>query len=149
MIIAVITVRMVQPAVYEVIDVIAMRHLFMSAAWTVSMRALDLRGAAHGICGIDRDDMFVHMILVHMVKMTIVKIVHMAVMANRGVSAIRAMAAANPVNCTPQVHCSHTHGPGCGHAQVPHGDHVDYLVDGRLHHPHGDHCDDHGPLQLA
>ena len=57
--------------------------------------------------------------------------------------------AKNPVNCTPQVHCSHTHGPNCGHEQVPHGDHVDYLVDGRLHHPHGDHCDDHGPLQLA
>ncbi len=92
MIIAMITVRMVQPAVYEVIDMVAMRHLFMSAAWTVSMRTVDLRGAVHGICGIDRDDMFVHMILVHMVKMTIVKIVHMAVMANRGVSAIRAMA---------------------------------------------------------
>jgi hypothetical protein len=60
-----------------------------------------------------------------------------------------AVSAANPVNCTPQVHCSHAHGPNCGHEEVPHGDHVDYLVDGRLHHPHGDHCDDHGPLQLA
>jgi hypothetical protein len=36
--------------------------------------------------------MFVHMILVHMVEMTIVKIVHMPIMANRGMSAIRAMA---------------------------------------------------------
>jgi hypothetical protein len=25
-------------------------------------------------------------------------------------------------------------------------DHIDYLVNGPLHHPHGDHCDDHGPL---
>jgi hypothetical protein len=32
---------------------------------------------------------------------------------------------------------------------VPHGDHVDYLVGGRLHHPHGDHCDDHGAVQVA
>jgi hypothetical protein len=32
---------------------------------------------------------------------------------------------------------------------VPHGDHVDYLVDGRLHHVHGQHCDDHGALTLA
>jgi UDP-2,3-diacylglucosamine pyrophosphatase LpxH len=32
---------------------------------------------------------------------------------------------------------------------VPHGEHVDYLVDGHLHHPHGDHCDDHGELALA
>jgi hypothetical protein len=38
---------------------------------------------------------------------------------------------------------THVHGPGCGHEAVPHGDHIDYLVDGRLHHPHGDHCDNH------
>jgi hypothetical protein len=37
MIIAMITVRMVQPAVYEIIDMIAMRHPFMPAVWTVSM----------------------------------------------------------------------------------------------------------------
>jgi UDP-2,3-diacylglucosamine pyrophosphatase LpxH len=32
---------------------------------------------------------------------------------------------------------------------VPHGDHVDYLVGGHLHHPHGDHCDDHGPVRVV
>jgi hypothetical protein len=37
MIIAVITVRMVQPAVYEIIDMITVGHLFMPAVWTVSM----------------------------------------------------------------------------------------------------------------
>jgi hypothetical protein len=35
--------------------------------------------------------MFVHVILVHMVEMTIVKIVHVAVMTNRCVPAFRAM----------------------------------------------------------
>lgn len=62
-----------------------------------------------------------------------------------------------PSKANPEGHtapCSghdaaHVHGPGCGHEAVPHGDHVDYLVDGRLHHPHGDHCDDHGKLELA
>lgn len=44
---------------------------------------------------------------------------------------------------------THQHGPGCGHEAVPHGNHIDYLVDGRLHHPHGDHCDDHGPLSVV
>lgn len=44
---------------------------------------------------------------------------------------------------------SHVHGPGCGHEPVPHGDHTDYLVDGRLHHPHGDHCDDHGAVAVV
>ena len=60
----------------------------------------------------------------------------------------------NPAACTPQHECAghpkdHRHGPTCGHQQVPHGDHVDYLVDGHLHHPHGDHCDNHGPVQQA
>lgn len=54
----------------------------------------------------------------------------------------------NPDGCAP-VTCAHTHGEGCGHEAIPHGDHVDYLVDGHLHHPHGDHCDDHGPVKLA
>ncbi len=31
----------------------------------------------------------------------------------------------------------HTHGPDCGHTAVQHGDHVDYLHDGHLHHPSG------------
>jgi hypothetical protein len=31
---------------------------------------------------------------------------------------------------------------------LPHGDHVDYLVGGRLHHPHEGHCDDHGPVDV-
>src|SRR5262249_4223190 len=36
----------------------------------------------------------------------------------------------------------HTHGPSCGHPAVQHGDHVDYLHDGHLHHAHGDHVDE-------
>ena len=63
-----------------------------------------------------------------------------------------AVNATNPDGCTPAHGCAATtpgttHGPGCGHEAVPHGDHVDYLVDGHLHHPHGDHCDDHGPVK--
>lgn len=37
----------------------------------------------------------------------------------------------------------HTHGEGCGHEAVPHGDHIDY-VHGTHHHAlHGDHYDEH------
>jgi len=35
--------------------------------------------------------MFVHVVLVHVVEMAVVKIVHMAVMENRSVPAVRAM----------------------------------------------------------
>ncbi len=60
----------------------------------------------------------------------------------------------NPSACTGGHVCSghepgHVHGPGCGHPAVPHGDHVDYLVDGHLHHPHNGHCDDHGKVQVV
>jgi hypothetical protein len=60
---------------------------------------------------------------------------------------------ANPARCTQGHTCSghkadHKHGEGCGHERVPHGDHVDYLVDGHLHHAHGSHCDDHGTLNV-
>ena len=56
---------------------------------------------------------------------------------------------ANPDGCHPVHTCGeHRHGAGCGHEAVPHGDHVDYLVNSRLHHQHGDHCDDHGPVQI-
>lgn len=44
---------------------------------------------------------------------------------------------------------AHTHGPGCGHEAVAHGDHTDYVVDGHLHHAHGAHCDDHGKVDVA
>lgn len=57
----------------------------------------------------------------------------------------------NSNECQPINVCGdlHVHGPDCGHEAVPHGDHVDYIVDGRLHHVHGDHCDDHGPVEFA
>ncbi len=60
----------------------------------------------------------------------------------------------NPSRCTPEFghkghEAGHVHGSGCGHEGVPHGDHTDYLVDGRLHHPHGNHCDDHGPVDIV
>lgn len=56
----------------------------------------------------------------------------------------------NPDGCHPIHACgNHVHGEGCGHEAIPHGDHIDYIVDGRLHHQHGDHCDDHGPVTIV
>lgn len=60
----------------------------------------------------------------------------------------------NPERCTPEQECAHhaEHGGAHGrhhHPAIPHGDHVDYLHEGRLHHHHGDHCDDHGPVEVV
>ena len=62
--------------------------------------------------------------------------------------------AGNPADCTPDHSCDshdsgHQHGPSCGHEAIPHGDHVDYLVNGHLHFPHGAHCDNHGLVQVS
>lgn len=59
--------------------------------------------------------------------------------------------AGNPDACTTGHACTahpagHRHGASCGHAAVPHGRHVDYLVAGHLHSGHASHCDDHGRL---
>lgn len=64
------------------------------------------------------------------------------------------VSAQNPDACTQGENhgghgASHQHGPDCGHEAVPHGDHTDYLVDGRLHHPHEGHCDDHGSVEVV
>lgn len=58
----------------------------------------------------------------------------------------------NPATCNPAPvdhEKGHKHGANCGHEQVPHGDHIDYLVNDRLHHPHNDHCDDHGAVEAV
>ncbi len=62
--------------------------------------------------------------------------------------------AANPAGCTPSYVCTgHAHGfghgPDCGHDAIPHGDHIDYIVHGHLHHPHDGHCDDHGAIHAV
>lgn len=64
------------------------------------------------------------------------------------------ISAKNPAACDSGHACSthdsaHKHGPTCGHEQVPHGDHVDYLVEDHLHHQHGDHCDNHGFIDVS
>jgi hypothetical protein len=44
-----------------------------------------------------------------------------------------------------QTHANHDHrhGPGCGHTGVRHGDHVDYLHDGHLHHVRAGSVEEH------
>ncbi|WP_342782434.1 metal ABC transporter permease [Vallicoccus soli] len=37
----------------------------------------------------------------------------------------------------------HRHGPGCGHEEVVHDDHLDYVHDGHRHAAHGGHYDEH------
>ena len=38
------------------------------------------------------------------------------------------------MSCSMHPTHDHRHGPGCGHPGIRHGDHVDYVHDGHLHH---------------
>lgn len=95
-VITVIAVRMVQMAVDEIVDMIAVRDRFVAAAW-----AMDVSGIMSGAAMVGRatirvlvahlNAMFIHMIGVRMVKMTIVEVVHMVAMPNRDVAALRSV----------------------------------------------------------
>jgi hypothetical protein len=83
--------HMVQPAVHQPIDMIAMRHGFMAAAGAVDMGAAAGAHAAIGIGGRHGDDMIINMIAMHVMQMAIVQIIDMAIMLHGGVAAAWAM----------------------------------------------------------
>lgn len=91
MIIAMTIVRVMEPSIHEVIDMITMGHALVSAAWPMRMGTPGFRCAAGWIGVADLDDVFVNMILVHMMQMTIVEVIDVAVMAQSRVSAVRTM----------------------------------------------------------
>ena len=87
-----IAVRVMQPPIHEIVDVIAMRDGFMAATWAVGMAcATDVWRALHWIICADSEHMFVDMILVHVVQVPVMQIIHMPLVANRDVSAVWAV----------------------------------------------------------
>jgi hypothetical protein len=60
----------------------------------------------------------------------------------------------NPQSCSTGHECrehasDHRHNGSCGHEQVRHGEHADYLVGDHLHSEHEGHCDLHGRVAVA
>ena len=94
-IIAVVAVRMVQMAIHDVIDMIAVRHGFVAATVAVQVARLVaiavVRHATAGILGGHFEAMLIVMALVRMVQMAVVNVVNMAVMLNGGMAAIGAV----------------------------------------------------------
>jgi hypothetical protein len=90
-IVAVITVRMVQPAVHEIVDMIAMRDDFMSASRPVLVGAASFGRATRWVFSVDRDDVLIDVIFMHVVKVALMQVVHMALVPDRGVPAVRPM----------------------------------------------------------
>src|SRR5260370_2851013 len=90
-VIAMAIMWVMQPSVNKVIDVITVRHLFVSAARTMRMRAPGLGRAAHGVGIANLYNMFVDMIFMHVMQMTIVQIIDMVVMAYSRVPTVGTM----------------------------------------------------------
>jgi hypothetical protein len=95
-IVAVIAMRVMQVTVDEIVDVVAMRHGFVAAAWTMNVigavtAAAMVRRADGGVLVTDIDRMLVDMIAVRMMQMTVVQIIRVIAMADRDMAATRSM----------------------------------------------------------
>jgi hypothetical protein len=86
-----IVMRMMQPSAHEVIDMITMRHRFVPAGRAMLVRAARLRRALHGVGGVDRDDMLIDMVLVHVMEMAVMEIIDVAFTAYRRMPTIGTM----------------------------------------------------------
>jgi len=94
MVIAMITVRMVQMTIDQVIDMVTMGHRLMAAAWAMYMAggvagALMVWRAALGILSVNRQAVLVNMIAMHMVQVAVVQVIDMTIMLNRRMATAR------------------------------------------------------------
>ena len=96
MVVAVITVRMVQVPVYQIVHMVTMGYRGMAATRSMYVigcmtGALVLWRAGVGVRRGDANHMFIDMVAVRMVHMAIVQVVNMAFMLNSDVPAIGSM----------------------------------------------------------
>lgn len=91
-VVAVVTMRMVQPAVNQIIHMITMRHRRVAAVRPVHMPilvlALQRMTAVRVLIG-HRQDVLIHMVLVRMMKVTVMQIVYVTIMPDRRMPAAR------------------------------------------------------------
>jgi hypothetical protein len=87
-----IAVRVMQASVYKVVDVVTVRYGLVSAIRAMRVIwALGSRSALRRIRGIDREDMLVNMIPMHVMEMAVMNIVDVAIMADRRMAAGRSV----------------------------------------------------------
>ncbi|WP_265975013.1 hypothetical protein [Brucella intermedia] len=91
-----VIVLVMQAAIDEIIDVIAMRHRFVTTVWAmdvvVIMTNVGLdRMASVGIHGANFDHMFINMIAMWMMQMTIMQVINVITVPDCGVTTTSAM----------------------------------------------------------
>lgn len=96
MVVAVVLVRVVQVVPDQKVDVVAVRDVRVAAALTVHVSvvvgvAAVLRRAGGGVLRVDLEHVLVHMVAVGMVEMTVMQVVHVAIVLHCDVAAVRAV----------------------------------------------------------
>ena len=87
-VVAVVAVLVVQAAVYDVVGVVAVRHGFVAAAFSVNMAATGLhRVAAVGVGGVYIEAVFVVVAVVFVVQVAVVDVVDVVAVFDGGVAA--------------------------------------------------------------
>lgn len=93
MVVAVAVMDMMQPAIHQVVDMIAVGHGFVTAIGSMDvvgrMAAALAMGAVIRIGRIDLQHVLVHVITVHVVQMAVVEIVDVARVLDGGVATVR------------------------------------------------------------
>ena len=92
MVITVITMRVVQVPIDEVVDMVPMWDRFMPTARTMNVALLMasaavIRRAGGGVLFCHLELVFIHMVSMHVVEMAVMEIVHMVPMLDGGVAA--------------------------------------------------------------
>lgn len=95
-VVAMVAVGEVQVAIDEVADVVAVGHDLVSASRSVDVAPLVagadvIRSTPHGVRRAYFDDMLVDVAVVHVVQVSIVKVVNVVAVAHGGVAATRSM----------------------------------------------------------
>lgn len=91
-----VAVRVMQVAVDEVVDMVAVRYCFMAATWAVYMAgvvaaAFVLGSASIWVLGADFNDVLVDMVAVRVMEVAIVQVIDVVAVFDGGVAAVFAV----------------------------------------------------------
>jgi hypothetical protein len=106
-VVTMIAVRVMQPPIHEIVDMVAMGNRFMTAARSVGVAcAADVRRALHWIAGGHAEHVFVYVIAVHVVQVPVMQVIDVTFVSDRRVSAARPVLM-TMIGVVGQVACGH------------------------------------------
>jgi hypothetical protein len=95
-VVAMVAVRVMEPAIDQIVDMVAVRHCLVSTTWTMLVLAVVLRLRSELLATIrvrfaNGENMLLDLFALLVTQMTVVQVVDVAVVFNRRVTATRAV----------------------------------------------------------